>query len=141
MSQGVRQDVHGFDGGKGRGWRWWRDREGRAVSVARAVVCPTVGAAGRRGDAAVEGGLEVALLWTRGVGAAILGHRVGTGAKGAHGWVLASLFDMAKLPAIAALCERGRRVGAFDNTVFAIEQSEGGVGHPPTMFGGDLYDY
>ena len=56
----------------------------------------------------------------------VLRLRVGTGAKGADRQILASLFDVAKLPAIAAQCERGGGVGAFDYTTFAVEQGEGG---------------
>ena len=114
------------------------DRAGRAVPVACAVVFPTVGVAGRRGNATVKGGLEVALLRTGGVRAAVLGFGVGAEAKGANCWILASLFDMARLPAFTALRERGRRVDAFDNMVFAIGQSEGGVFHQQIMFSGHL---
>ena len=67
--------------------------------------------------------------------------RVGTGAKGADCRIFASLFDVAKLPAVATLFERRRRVGAFYNTIFAIEQGEGGVSHPPTMLSGDLHHH
>ena len=139
MSWCVREDVHGLDGGEeGRRWRR-RDRAGGAVSVARAVGFPTVRAAGGRGNAAVQGGFEIALLRAGGVGAAVLGFGVRTRAKGADSGVLASLFDMAKLPAVAALCERGGRVGAFDNTIFAVEPGEGGVSHSPAMFSGNLH--
>ena len=48
---------------------------------------------------------------------------------------------MAKLPAVAALCERGGGVGAFDNTVLAVEQGEGWVSHPPTMLSGNLHHH
>ena len=99
----------------------------------------TVGAAGWRGNAAIQGRFKVAFLRAGGVGAAVLSLGVGTGAKGADSRILASLFDVAKLPAIAALCERGGGVGAFDNTVLAIEEGEGGICHSPTMFGGDLH--
>ena len=68
----------------------------------------------------------------------MLGFGVGTGAKVANCRILASLFDMAKLPAVATLCERGGGVGALDNTVFAIEKRERGVCHSPTVFSGDL---
>ena len=102
---------------------------------------PTVGTTGRRGNAAVQGRFVVALLRAGGVGAAVLGLRVGTGAKGADCRILASLFAMVKLPAIAALCERGGRVGAFDNTILAVEQRKGGVSHPPTMLSGNLYHH
>ena len=61
--------------------------------------------------------------------------------KGSRQSFLASLFDMAKLPAVAALCERGGGIGTFDNTVLAIEQSEGGVCHPPTMCSSDLHQH
>ena len=126
----------------GGGRRWRRgDWVGGAVSVVRTVGFPTVRAAGGRGNAAVQGGFEVALLQAGGVGAAVLGFGVGTRAKGADSGVLASLFDMAKLPAVAALCERGGRVGAFDNTIFAVEQGEGGVSHSPAMFSGNMYDH
>ena len=67
--------------------------------------------------------------------------RVGTRAKGADSRILASLFDVAKLPAVAALCERGGRVGAFNNTVLAIKQGAGGVSHPPAVFCGNLHHY
>ena len=46
---------------------------------------------------------------------------------------------MAKLPAVAALCEGGGGIGPFDNTVLTVEQGKGGVCHPPTMFSGDLH--
>ena len=102
---------------------------------------PTVRAASRRGNAAVQGQFEVALLRAGGVGATVLRLRVGTGAKGADSRILASLFDMAKLPAVAALCGGGGRVDAFDNTVFAIKQGEGGVSHPPTVLSGHLHHH
>ena len=141
MSWCVREDVHGFDGGE-EGRRWGRgDRAGGAVSVAHAVGFPTVRAAGRRGNAAVQGGFEGALFQAGGVGAAVLRLRVRTGAKGTDSQILASLFDVAKLPAVAALCERGGRVGAFDSTIFAVEQGEGGVSHPPTMLSSNLHHH
>ena len=103
----VREDVHGLAGGE-EGRRWRRgDRAGGAVPLAHAVGFPTVRAAGGRGNAAVQGRFEVALLRAGGVGAAVLGFGVRTRAKGADSGVLASLFDVAKLPAVAALCERG----------------------------------
>ena len=102
---------------------------------------PAVRAAGRRGNAAVQGGFKVALVRAGGVGAAVLGLEVRTRAKGADSRVLASLFDMAKLPAVAALCERGGSVGAFDHTIFAVEQGKGGVSHLPAMFSGDLHHH
>ena len=94
-----------------------------------------------RNNAAVQGRLEVALLRARGVGAAVLRLRVGTRAKGADCRILVSLFDKAKIPAVAALCERGGGVGALDNTVLAEEQGEGGVSHPPTMLSGNLHHH
>ena len=93
---------------------------GRGVPVARAMGFPTVRAAGRRVNAAVQGGFEVAVLRAGGVGTAVLRLRVGTGAKGADSRICAFLFDVAKLPAVTALCERGRRVGAFENTILAV---------------------
>ena len=102
---------------------------------------PTVGGAGRRGKAAVQDEFEVPLFWAGGVGAAVLRLIVGTGAKGANSRILASLFDMAKLPAVAILCERGGRVGAFDNTIFALEPGELGVIHPPTVLSGNLHHH
>ena len=71
----------------------------------------------------------------------VLRLRVGAGAKGADCRIFASLFDMAKLPAVAALCERGGRVGVFDNTILAIEQSEGRVSHLPTMLSSNLHHH
>ena len=102
---------------------------------------PTVRIAGRRDNAAVQGRFEVALFRAGGVRAAVLRLRVGTGAKGADCRIFASLFEVAKLPAVTALCERGGRVGVFDNLIFAVEQGEGGVSHPPTMFSGDLHHH
>ena len=102
---------------------------------------PTVRAAGRRGNAVVQGGFEVALLQTEGVGAAVLRLRVRTGAKGTDSRIFASLFDKAKLPAVAALCERRGRVGVFENTIFAVEQGEGRVGQPPTVLSGKLHHH
>ena len=67
--------------------------------------------------------------------------RVETGAEGPDCQILASLFDMAKLPAVATLCERGGAVGAFDNTVLAVEQGEGGFSHPPTMLSSNLHHH
>ena len=57
---------------------------GRAVLVARAEGFTTFRATGRRGNAAIQGGFEVALLRAGGVGAVVLGLRVGTGAKEAE---------------------------------------------------------
>ena len=141
MNRRVRKDVHGFDSGEEG--RWWRrgDRASGTISVAGTMGFPAVGAAGRRGNAAVQGRFKVALFRAGGVGAAVLRLGVGTGAKGADSWILASLFDVAKLPAVAALCERGGGIGTFDNTVLAVEQGEGGVCHPPSMFSGDLHHH
>ena len=124
----------GDDGGGG-------DRAGGAVPVAHAMGFPTVKAAGRGGNTAVQGRFEVALFRAGGVEAGMLRLREGTGVKGADSRIFASLFDMAKLPAVAALCERGGRVGAFDNTIFAVEQSEGRVSHPPTVLSGNLHHH
>ena len=79
---------------------------GGAVAVARAVVFPTVIAAGRRGNAASQGGLNVALVRAGGVRAAVLRRRVRSGAKGAKCRIFGSLFEVAILPAVATLCER-----------------------------------
>lgn len=62
-------------------------------------------------------------------------------AKGADGRILAFLFDMAQLPAIAALCGRGRRVGASNNTILAIVQGKGMVFHLPAMFSSDQHHH
>ena len=102
---------------------------------------PAVGAAGRRGNAAIQGRFKVALLRAGGVGAAVLSLGMGTGAKGADSGILASLFDVAKHLAVAALCERVVGIGAFDNTVHAEEQGEVGVCHSPTMFSGNLHHH
>ena len=102
---------------------------------------PAVGAAGWRGNAAIRGMFKIALFRAGGVGAAVLRLGVGTGAKGADSRILASLFDVAKLPAVAAQCERGGGLGAFDNTVLAVEQGEGGVCHSPAVFGGNLHHH
>ena len=141
VNRRVRKDVHGLDGGEeGRRWRQG-DRASGTIPVAGTMGFPAVGAAGRRGNAAVQGRFKVALFRARGVGAAVLSLGVGTGAKGADSRILASLLDMAKLPAGAALSERGGGIGAFDNTVLAVEQGKGGVCPPPTMFSGDLHHH
>ena len=85
--------------------------------------------------------MEVALLQAGVVRAVVLRLRVGTGAKGADCRIVASLFDVAKLPAVAAVCEKGGWVGALDNTIFAVEQGEGGVRHPPNVLSGDLHHH
>ena len=138
MSWCIRKDVHGFNGREERRQRRRADWTSGAVPVACAVGFPTVRAASRRSNAAVQGWFEVALLRAGGVGAAVLRLRVGTGAKGADSRILASLFDVAKLPAVAALCEMGGRVGAFDNTVCAGKHGEGGVSYPPAVLSGNL---
>ena len=137
----VRKDVHGFDSGEEG--RWWGrgDRASRTIPIAGTMGFPAVGAAGRRGNAAIQGRFKVAVFRAGEVGAAVLRLGVGTGANGADSRILASLFDMAKLPAVAALCERGGVIGTFDNTVLAVEQGKGGVCHPPTMFSGDLHHH
>ena len=117
----VRKDVHGFDS-REEGRRWgWGDRASGTIPVTGAVGFPAVGAAGREGNAAIPGRFKVAFFQAGGVGAAVLRLGVGTRAKGADSRILASLFDMAKLPAVAALCERGGGVGELDNTVLAVE--------------------
>ena len=68
----VREDIHGFDGGEKRRWWQWGDQMSGVVPVALAMGFPTVRATGRGGNAAVQGGLEVALLRAEGVGAAML---------------------------------------------------------------------
>ena len=137
----VRKDVHHFNSGEER--RWWRrrDRASGTISVAGTMGFSAVGAAGRRGNAAIQGRFKAALFRAGGVGKAVLRLGVGTGAEGADSGILASLFDMAKLPAVAAQCERGGGVGAFDNRVLAVEQGEGGVCRSPTMFSGNLHHH
>ena len=104
MNRRVRADVHGFDSGEeGRLWGWGAWASG-TIPVAGTVGFPAVGAAGRGGNAAIRGRFKVALFRAGGVGAAVLRLGVGTGAKEADSQILASLFDMAKLPAVAALC-------------------------------------
>ena len=137
----VRKDVHGFNSGEEGRWWGWGDWASGTIPVAGTVGFPAVGAAGRRGNAAVQGRFKIAFFRAGGVGAAVLRLGVGTGTKGADSRILASLFDMAKLPAVAALCERGGGIGVFDNTVLAVEQGKGGVCHPPTMFSGDLHHH
>ena len=66
---------------------------------------------------------------------------VGTRAKGAESRILASLFAVAKFPAVAALCERGGGIGAFNNTVLAVEQGKERVCHSQTMFSGNLHHH
>ena len=39
------------------------------------------------------------------------------------------MFDMAELPAVAALGKGGGREGAFDGAIATIEKDKGGVGH------------
>ena len=137
----VRKDVHGFDS-REEGRRWgWGNRASGTIPVAGTVGFPAVGAAGQGGNATIQGRFKVAFSRAGGVGAAVLRLGVGTGAKGADSRILASLFDMAKLPAVAALCERGGVIGALDNTVLAVEEGKGGVCHAPTMFGGDLHHH
>ena len=141
MDRRVREDVHGFDSGEERRWGGWGDRASGTIPVAGTVDFPAVGAAGRGGNAAIQGRFKVAFLRAGGIGAAVLRLGVGTGAKGADSRILASLFDMAKLPAVAVLCERGGGIGALDNTVLAVEECKGGVCHPPTMFSGHLHHH
>ena len=141
MDRRVWKDVYGFDSGEEGRWWGWGDRASGKIPIAGTVGFPAVGAAGRRGNAAIQGRFEVAFFRAGGVGAAMLRLGVGTGAKGADSRILASLFDMAKLPAVAALCERGGGIGAFDNTILAVKQGKGGVCHPPTMFSGDLHHH
>jgi len=84
------------------------NRPGRAVSVAGGVVFIAIGTSGRRGNTTVENGSLVAFLRAGRVGAPV--HRFGVvaSAEWADHGVLAPGFDMAKLPAVAAL-DRGRR--------------------------------
>ena len=59
----VRKDVHGFDSGEeGRWWRW-RDRASGTISIAGTMGFPAVRAAGRRGNAAIQGRFKVALCY------------------------------------------------------------------------------
>ena len=59
-------------------------------------------------------------------------------AKRADHGVLAPGFDMAKLPAVAAL-GRGRRwVGSLNHTVAAVQENGGRVNHSVGMIRGDV---
>ena len=62
VSRRVRKDVHDFDGGEEG--RWWRrgDRASGTISVAGTVGFSAFGAAGRRGNAAVQGRFKVAFF-------------------------------------------------------------------------------
>ena len=66
---------------------------------------------------------------------------MGARAKGAEGQILAFLFGVAKLLAFAALCERGRRVGASNKTILAIVQGKRMVFHLPAMFSSNQHHH
>jgi len=54
-----------------------------------------------------------------------------------HG-VFAPGFDMAKLPAVAALGRGRRRVGSFNHTVAAVQEDGGRMDHSVGMIRGDV---
>lgn len=81
--------------------RWGRNTASGGVSVVCTVVFQAIGTSGRGGNKTIENGPKIAFLGTRGVGATVLGLEMGAGVERTNSGGLASLFEIAKLDAIA----------------------------------------
>jgi len=115
-----------------------RKQPGRAIPVTGRVVCVAVGTLGGRSNTPVENRPQIALHRAGRVPTSVFRLGVVAWAEWVDHGALAPGFDMAKLPAVAALGRGGRWVGSLNHTVAAIKEKRGRINHSVSMVRGDM---